>query len=215
MKHKNTLEGDSREMPAIPIIKTKAIEFITKFTNEYKNGNMVKIPTAWLFEIGVKDSLEIPGVEGIRFYSAINADEFTGLNGNLTFILVPVGANQVDLEDEVLYEFSQLCPDVCSLDENGNRINGSLISVARPFDIPKSFYFPRSFFDNLPNQDTLGIRLYSIIKHSKLTLQIIPVEDVAPYYNDILPAINQQKDYHVCDINSTTHCDTNSSLYLL
>jgi len=219
MEHKNTLEGNSGVQPVLPILEQNAIRFITKFTNEYyKSNKAVQIPSAWLFERGVKESFNIQGVVGIKFYSAINADMYAGAYGALTFILVPVISNQagelVDLVDNNLFEFSQLCPDVCNIDINGTAFPGFYIDKAIPFVIPKSFYFPKSFFDEMPNQDTLGVRLYSITDNNRLELRITPVEFIAPNYRDLVTPVYSEN-YLVCQEGSTTHCDTNSSLYIL
>lgn len=199
-----------------PIPEPKAIEFVAKFKFEEANDENYKIPTAWLFEKGIIESFKIPNVTGLSFYSAIDNDKQPDLDGNysLTFIMVPVIVNSKgvlkDLTDETLYEFSQFCPTICSVNVNGN-----FILKDATFTVPTSFYIPKNYIEQLftNHQASKGIRLYRNIIDNKLKLSIVPVADVPPNYNDLIQPTYLPNIIGICDASNQTFCDLTSVLY--
>ena len=112
-----------------PIANDRAITFIEKFVKEKNEPSNFQIPSAWLYERGIKESIEraaTSGMMGLRFYSAIDVEKYPTEPGKLTFIMVPAMVNDKgvfeDLSNEVVYEFSQICPDMCSIGVTGNFI---------------------------------------------------------------------------------------------
>jgi len=198
-----------------PIPTPKAVEFVKKFKDGNNGNPNYKIPTGWLFEKGIIESLEITNVTGISFYSAIDKDKQPDENNKypLTFIMVPVIINNKgvlrDLTDETMYEFSQLCPTVCSVGVPGN-----YVLKDNSFTVPSSFYFSRSIFEQIFEQhpSSKGIRLYRNIIANKLELGIAPVEDVAPNYNDLTLPIYTNV-IGICDDSNQNFCDLTSILY--
>jgi hypothetical protein len=199
-----------------PIPENKAIEFISKFKIEEANNGNYKIPTAWLFEKGIIESFEIPNLTGLSFYSAIDNEKQPDQDGKypLTFIMVPVIVNSKgvlkDLTDETMYEFSQFCPTICSVNVKGN-----FILKDATFTVPTSFYIPKNFIEQLfvDHPTSKGIRLYRHIIENKLELSIVPVADVPPNYNDLISPDYNPNIIGICEESNQTFCDLTSILY--
>jgi len=94
-----------------PITDEDANRFINAYRATVENG----IPEAWLFD--KQDILYLAGhsAYGIRFYAGINDDS------KLTMIGVPVDAAMNDITGNHGYDFAQICPVVCSVENDINR----------------------------------------------------------------------------------------------
>lgn len=188
--------------------------FIQRF-KQWNESTPYQIPTAWLFEKGIKEQLSINGVDGIRFYSAINNTIGSGLEDKLTLIMVPVKINlstniKEDLYNQELYEFSDLCPPKCSVNPS---VNGTFINKYNDLIVPRSWYFSRTYFENIfaANPQSEGIRLYRDTINDVLILNIVPITLSSTDYNDLpLPQYNNVG--LIC--TDGENCDLESELYL-
>lgn len=194
-----------------PISKAEAICFIKRLKEE----DNYLIPTAWLFENGIKQMLSIPNLSGIRFYSAIN-NKLDHNDDKLTLIMVPVqiDANGVykDLEDKEIYEFSDMCPYICNADTMGTFTFKSDIGL----QIPRAWYIPRNYFDDIINSNPttiVGVRIYQYELNGILDLKFVPVINNKGTYTDLNDPIIEGVSLYCFDDNSPT-CDVSSSLYL-
>lgn len=195
----------------LPISNAQAKCFIKRLKEE----DNYLIPTAWLFEDGIIQMLSIPNLSGIRFYSAINNAQDPN-DDKLTLIMVPVqiDGNGVykDLENEVIYEFSDMCPYICNAGTMGTFAYKSQIGV----QIPRAWYIPRIYFDAIINSNPttiVGVRIYQYKLNGVLDFKFVPVIKENGTYTDLHGPIIQGVSLFCFDDNSPT-CDISSSLYL-
>ena len=80
--------------------------------------------------------------------------------------------------------------------------------------VPNSYYFPISYFEtNFSSYpSSAGMRLYRKIENGRLELDMLPVVEAGPKYND-LGALTYPQHYEVCDSNNLGSCAINSIFY--
>ncbi len=204
-----------KDSVAKSIIRPTTLDTAECFIARFLNENKYYVPSAWLFETGVKRMFdEIPNLVGIKFYAAINSGRPFNKD-SLTLVMIPVveenpGDLKTDFLDErYVYEFSDLCPPRCSTQPI---INVEPKQKDSSFTVARSWYFGKDKFQVLMKNTNgeFAIRLYQYIHDKTLDLKIVPVVKVNNNYQDENTWIIQQAD-EIC--LGGNNCDATSRLY--
>lgn len=172
------------------VVKKTPLDTAICFINRFKNENEYFIPSAWLFEKGIKNMIDsIDNLKGIKFYAAINNNRNSN-EDTLTLVMIPVISNAIGnkidyINDNYFYEFSDLCPPKCS---EVTVVKVEPISSNTGIQVGDSWYFSIDKFKTIFNQykNVNGVRLYRFTDNDKLNLKMVPVvfkNDTT--YNDI------------------------------
>ncbi len=213
-KQTNSSNEDStaKVMLVRPTTLDTAECFITRFLNE----NKYYVPSAWLFETGIKQMIDgIPNLVGIKFYAAINSERKFN-EDSLTLVMIPVigsgpGNSKTDyLSDNYVYEFSDLCPPRCSA---APAIVVVPTQKDSSFIVPRSWYFGKKKIQSLMKNSNgeFAVRLYQYIHEGTLDLKMVPVVYVNDTtFNDIIKGNYISAD-EIC--LGGNYCDASSRLY--
>lgn len=172
-----------------PISTNNAECFIKRFVSE----SDYYIPEEWLFEKEAFDTLITlnPSNEsGIRFYSAINKDRATN-EDTLTLVMVSTvldngsGIHEDDVNYKS-YEFSQICPKICSKNYQPIGCFKKSSDLYKNVTVPRSWFFTKENFISIFDDPTIkGLRLRQYVdKNNVLNMILIPVTYEDGYYNN-------------------------------